>query len=216
MDQISYEKLSLELQQLSKTIPLQWGKIQNNFTDNKINMFSCESLSTLEEEIKNLSLENQNYFKRRWFIWKCSTIDEYLFYKENNVRKNPNGKDKSWDIEFNKNITFDIKGTVVPKKLREQFNSNSEKKLINFYYKNQSKGVRFYEQNRLYIVHHSYYKSSRSMFLRCHWELKKEAYKYFNQKLTQNRIQFINFNKVIAKCIFIIETNNNDFYFKIN
>lgn len=216
MNKIEYEKLSKELQELSKAIPLKWGNIQNDKTDAKLRLFKICSKIQLETEIRNFSQKNKNYYRRRWFLWQCARVDEYLFYSQNNIKKNPNSKDKNWDIEFNNNkrLRFDIKGTVVPKKLRDGFLFSNEQKIINFYYKNQSKGVRHNIQNRLFIVHHSYYNEERSLFLRCHWELKEKAYQYF-LNVVSSKIEFKNYKTVIAKCIFIIENKNKEYSFVI-
>lgn len=217
MTKIEYEKRSKELQELSKNIPLKWGNIQNNETDSKLNLFKIESKVQLESKIENFTEKDQNYFRRRWFLWQCSRVDEYLFYSQNNIKKNPNSKDQDWDIEFHQNTTlrFDIKGTIVPKKLRTNFTISDEEKIINSYYQNQSKGIRHHIQNRLFIVHHSFYKEERSLFLRCHWELKEKAYQHFNNLLSSN-IKCITYKSVIAKCIFILESEDNKFSFQIN
>lgn len=210
-----YQSLSKELQQLCKSAPLQWGQIQNNKTDNLIDMFSCKNVDDLEFKIKNLKSETQNYYRRRWFIWKCSMVDEYLFTQLASVKSNPIKKDKNWDIAFSDKYKFDLKGTVVPKMMRSNFDINLEEELISFYYKNQSKGVRFGEQNRLFTVHHSFKKQDRSIYLRCHWELKEKAYSTFNLLLKENKINWISYKNAISKCIFILESKDNEFYFKI-
>lgn len=215
MNYQEYFRLSKELQVLVKNIPLNWGDIQNNSTDQKIKMFNCQTLDALEEEIKKLNDEEKNYFRRRWFLWQCSKVDEYLFYKEENVEKNPDPKSQSWDIKFNNKIIFDVKGTVVPKSLRKTFDINKEEELIDFYYKNQSKGVRYNTQNRLFIVHHSFKKSERSIYLRCYWKLKIQAYRDFNNLISYSKLNFIKYNEVLAKCIFIMEDPFNNFYYKI-
>lgn len=217
MNKIEYEKLSKELQELSKTIPLKWGNIQNNETDAKLNLFHINSKNQLECEIEYFNEKDKNYFRRRWFLWQCARVDEYLFYSINNIRKNPNSRDQNWDIEFHNNdkLRFDVKGTVVPKILRADFSVSDEEKIINFYYENQSKGVRYQIQNRLFIVHHSFYKEERSLFLRCHWQLKEEAYKHFNQIISSD-VKFINYKTAIAKCIFIIENEDKEFSFLIH
>ena len=84
-----FQKLSLELQLLSKIIPLQWGNIQNNNTDSKIDMFSIDSFDMLENEIQNLSDSDKNYLRRRWFLWRCSKCDEFLFNTNPNVKPTP-------------------------------------------------------------------------------------------------------------------------------
>lgn len=212
-----YKTLGKELQELSKSIPLNWGSIQNNKTDSRINMFNFSAKYQLEKAIINLSESEKIYYRRRWFIWQCSRVDEYLFYKEINVKKNPESKDQNWDIEFNNDLKlrFDVKGTIVPKSMRENFKTSDEENIINFYYNNQSRGVRFNFQNRLFIVHHSDNKPERSMYLRCHWELKEEAFKNFSQNISQ-KMNFISFRTAISKCIFILENENNEFSFYIN
>lgn len=217
MTNSEYHILSKELQSLVKSIPLNWGRVQNNKTDYKIDMFNCTTLDALEKEIKNLQNVDKNYFIRRWFLWRCSQVDEYLFYKENNVNKNPNRKDQSWDIVFNGSSYFDVKGTVLPKSFREDFiiNENNERRLIEFYYNNQSKGVRYNIQNRLFIIHHSFKNTERSMYLRCHWALKEIAYNEFNNLISNSKVNLINHKSAFAKCIFIIESKENHFYYKI-
>ena len=217
MDESEYIRISKELQKLIKSIPLNWGFIQNNKTDSKINMFACNTIDQLEKVIRGLNEDEKNYFRRRWFIWQCSRVDEYLFCKSFNVNTNPNPKDQDWDIMFfnDNNLRFDIKGTVVPKSMRKNFKTFEESNIINFYYKNQSKGIRYKVQNRLFIVHHSNYRDERSMYLRCHWKLKEEAYNNFIDQLRLG-MDFIKYKTVISKCIFILENNNNEFSFKIN
>lgn len=216
MDEIEYLRISKELQDLSKKIPLNWGEVQNNRTDSKINMFTLSSKEQLESVIAPFDKKTKGYFRRRWFLWQCSRVDEYLFYRSHNVIKNSNRKDQNWDIEFNNDIKlrFDLKGTVVPKSMRNNFELSDEKKIINFFYNNQSKGVRYNIQNRLFIVHQSDYIEKRSMYLRCHWELKEKAYEYFINSIYN--INFISYKTVISKCIFILENENNEFSFKIN
>ena len=43
MTQNQYEQLATDLQSLARIVPLNWGSIQNNGTDNKINMFQINS-----------------------------------------------------------------------------------------------------------------------------------------------------------------------------
>ena len=43
MKKIEYERISKELQELSKDIPLKWGNIQNDETDAKLNLFGIRS-----------------------------------------------------------------------------------------------------------------------------------------------------------------------------
>jgi hypothetical protein len=70
-------------------------------------------------------------------------------------------------------------------------------------------------QNRLFIVHHSYKNNERNIYLRCHWKLKEIAYLKFINLISDSKINLIKYRSVFSKCIFIIETKNNDFHYKI-
>ena len=95
-----FEKLSKDLQNLAKIIPLHWGQIQNDETDGLVDMFTISSFEELEHRVQSLEDGVKNYFRRRWFIWKCAQCDEYLFSVNKNVSPNPNSRDQSYDIEF--------------------------------------------------------------------------------------------------------------------
>jgi hypothetical protein len=124
------------------------------------------------------------------------------------VITNPNFKDQSYDIEFNNNssLRFDLKGTVIPKSYRANINEvfKNPSNMLNFYYDEQSNGVRNNHQNRLFIVHHSYRNQEREMYLRCHWEYKKQVYQEYSSRITMSS-NFINYQNTISDVIFIIE-----------
>lgn len=200
-----FNTLSSDLRILAKNIPLNWGRVQNNKNDDKIDMFSIQSYDELEKTIMVLPDIEQNYLRRRWYLWRCSQCDEYLFCVNNNVEANPNPYDKEWDIRFNRSISFDIKGTIVPKSMRleiEPIIKNPEK-MIRFYYDEQSKGRRYDIQNRLFIIHHSFVDPIREFYLRCAWESKRKLYKYFSENIDQ--IKLIEYKGVKAAVIFILE-----------
>jgi hypothetical protein len=206
--------LSKDLQSIVKSIPLKWGQTQNDSADSQINMFAIKTYSELEAPISILSEEKKIYFKRRWFLWQCSKCDEFLFCLNQNVKPNPNKRDQAFDIEFNNDVElrFDLKGTLIPK----QFRNNVEEVIANpqamveFFYQHQSKGVRESYQNRLFIVHHSFRQQEREMYLRCHFDFKREVIKQYSQqiKITSN---FYRFNSSKADVIFIIENLDKSF-----
>jgi hypothetical protein len=212
MTQIEFIKLSNDLQKLARVIPLQWGNIQNDGTDNQINMFQIHSFEELERQIANLSDNSKNYFRRRWFLWKCAQCDEHIFCQNNNVIPNPNFKDQDYDIEFNNNtgLRFDIKGTLIPKEFRNDVNAvlKDPSKMINFFYERQSKGVRDHIQNRLFIIHHSYKNQDREMYLRCSWSYKQTIYKLYSERVNLDS-NFVNYQSVKADVIFIFENVDN-------
>lgn len=102
-------------------------------------------------------------------MWRCSQCDEYLLYINDNVEQNPNPYDKSYDIIINNNLAFDIKGTVIPYKMRNRANEiiADPTEMIHFFYTEQSTGRRYDIQNRLFIVHHSFVDTKRELYLRC-------------------------------------------------
>ena len=88
-----FEKLSLDLRKLAKTIPLNWGQVQNNRSDDKINMFSIDSYEDLEEQIEYLYVDPRREFYLRC-AWEskrmiCRTfsenIDKIKFFEYSNV-----------------------------------------------------------------------------------------------------------------------------------
>lgn len=208
MTQQEYLKLSNDLQELARIIPLNWGCIQNDDYDKEIEMFQIHSFSELEAQIIHLNEKAKNYFRRRWFLWKCAQCDEHIFCRNVNTKPNPNAKDQAYDIEFNgnRNLRFDIKGTVIPKTFRNNIEAvvNNPAEIIKFYYRKQSTGIRSNIQNRLFIVHHSYRKQEREMYLRCHWEFKMDLYKTYSEKVNL-KSNFIEFETAKADLIFIFE-----------
>ena len=205
MKQIEFDLLSNDLRALAVKIPLHWGTVQNNRIDDNINMFAINSYSELEKQIAQLNDYKKNYLRRRWFLWKCSECDEYLFYKNTNVIKNPNRYDKAWDIRINGIFDFDIKGTVVPTNMRSEIELLIEnpKKMIEFYYDKQSTGRRYDIQNRLFVVHHSFVALEREFYLRCAWQSKENIYKKFCERISQ--IKLTDTHGVKACVIFILE-----------
>lgn len=213
-----YLNLSNDLQALVRIIPLNWGNIQNDGTDRQINMFQIHSFAELEAQMTNLNDNTKNYFRRRWFLWKCAQCDEHIFCLNINVSHNPNARDQAYDIEFNGNINlrFDIKGTVIPKEFRSNIDAviNDPTAMVNFYYEKQSTGVRNNIQNRLFIIHHSYRNKEREIYLRCHWTYKLNLYKEYAEKISLNS-NFLNVQGVKADVIFIFENLDNTITHKI-
>lgn len=211
MTNTQFIRLSNDLRSFSSEVPLKWGRIQNDSDDSILDIYHIQTLEDLNYQISNLNLEHQKYFRRRWFLWKCSKCDEHIFNLNNNVSLNPNSCDKNYDIEFNNdiNLRFDIKSTVVPRKFREDISSliDNPQQLIDFYYKEQSKGVRYNLQKRLFIVHHSFVNQNREMNLRCAWLYKIKIYKIYSSLINKNT-EFKSFNGVKCDFIFLFENPN--------
>ena len=212
--------LSQDLRRVAKDIPLSWGRIQNNAFDNELrqvcNIFNIMTINELDSRICDFDTEHQNYYRRRWYMLNCARCDEYLFSCNPGVERNPERKDKAWDIAINQQYKFDIKGTVIPKDFRKNWAAAVENpsEMVEFYYEKQSHGVRFDMQNRLFIVHHSLVDARREILLRCAWETKAAVYREFVENVTD--IRFINYKNCTAAVIFLIETERGKMQYKIS
>lgn len=215
MDINEFQILSNDLQMLRTNIPLRWGVVQNNKYDDNIEMFKISTYVELERRLNQLDDLRKDYLRRRWYLWKCSQCDEFLFYINNNVIKNPNKYDKEWDIKINNKYIFDVKGTVIPKAMRceaDNLISNPER-MIDFFYDEQSKGRRFDIQNRLFLVHHSFVSEERELYLRSAWKSKRNIYKLFCEQI--DNVKLYNTHNVYASVIFILERELGKVDYKI-
>lgn len=205
MNYEQFEQLSSDLRILAKKIPLHWGFVQNNCNDRLIDMFTCETYQKLEDAIANLPDDIKSYFRRRWYLWQCAQCDEYLFCDNPGVTHNPNPRDQSYDIDIKGKIRFDIKGTVIPRELRADVPAiiADPMPMIKFFYDRQSRGVRYNNQNRLFIVHHSFVAQEREFFLRCAWETKKTAYSDFVSNI--DSLKIFQYSGCEAGVIFVTE-----------
>ncbi len=215
MNQEEFNVLAADLKKIAGIIPLNWGAVQQNCIDDSINMFSIATYSELERKVSPLSEFKKNYFRRRCYSWTCAECDEYLFYKNANVEKNPNHCDKAWDVRINQNHVFDIKGTVIPREMRNDVEAvmDNPGEMVEFFYEKQSKGVRYDIQNRLFIIHHSFVDADRELYLRCAWEEKERIYKEFCSRIDD--ISFISTHNVEAGVIFVLERVKNVVEYKI-
>jgi hypothetical protein len=215
-----FNALSKHLSEIAELIPLRWGKIQNDNTDGKINMFTYNNFQTLENAIRNFPNETQDYFKKRWFLWKCAQCDEFLFYRHLDIVSNPNHKDQDWDFEFfgNSELRFDLKGTLVPREIKERYPGivvpNNSMEIIKFNYEHQSKGVRNNHQNRLFLIHIPR-TWNRENTLRANFPAKSLAIDcYINLLRRKQNYIFFNFEGVKTDIIYLIENSNNSIRFE--
>lgn len=208
-----FRKLSAGLRQVAANIPLSWGKVQNDRYDNDLkdvcNIFEVTSLPELEGYITQFDNAHQLYYKRRWYSVRLADCDEYLFYRHHNVEHNPNRFDKRWDIRINGMQYFDIKSTRIPVDSNFNFPDalQETQRLIEWYYDNQSKGVRYSMNNRLFLVHHSICSPGREVVLRCAWGTKNAVFTRFIQNI--NHIHFHSYKGCTAGIIFLVETEHN-------
>ena len=220
MDSQQFASLSQDLRRIAKNIPLNWGHIQNNDYDDQLsrvcNIFDIMSLDEFEGYIAGFDDDHKSYYRRRWYMVRCADCDEYLFYCNPGVEHNPERRDKEWDIRINQHYKFDVKGTVIPRSFRENWEEvlNDPREIVKFYYDKQSQGVRYDMQNRLFIAHHSLVDLNREFFLRCAWGTKANVYKTFVDNSSD--IRFMTYKGCTAGVIFLIETERNHVHYKIS
>lgn len=206
-----------ELQEVSGHIPLNWGKVQNNKSDDILDLWSIHSIKQLNQEAIEAGIGGQDYkyFLRRWYLWKCAEIDEALFCALPNCEPNTTKNLKAFDIEFNnsKDLRFDVKSTRFPKKFWPPEPGEAKEELIKWLYNEQSKGRRKGLQNRLFILHHSHKGDRQTLRLRVDFTFKYKVFKEFSKQIED--INFVNYKGAKATSIHIIENKDGskEFYF---
>ena len=213
MQEEEYLFLSKHLQDIADKMPNSWGAVQNNLYDSTVNIFGCNTLESLLESTKHLSQDIRTYLLRRWFLWKCSKCDEYLFYRHTDVTQNPNFRDKDWDIEFfgRSELIFDIKSTVLPKEMRTKdlkLIPDNHLELIKFNYDRQSRGIRMNMQNRLFIVH-IFTEPDTENKLRTCFDSKEVIYTKYTDTIRRNPYhKFFEYSNTISDIIYIADSGS--------
>lgn len=232
MIQSEFDSLAPKLQELSlnKDFP-NWGKVQNDKMDKLLtgtkedkerfyyNTNTYESFLELLKE-KNITTEKDvNYCTKRWFGNVCSKCDEFLFYRNENVKAHNEQYNPYWDVEFRNGLQMDIKSTVIPKKMITdekdiKYLISHPEEIIPWMYTNQSKGVRMRFQNRLFICHHSIVSDDRINYVKCAWEYKEKLFKNIADNI--EKLPLYDFGTAKSALIFVIENKENQFSYKID
>ncbi len=208
-----FDILATGLREVAPQIPLNWGHRQNNKYDNELkrvcNIYAVMTLADLENYIAGFDDDHKQYYRRRWYMLRCADCDEFLFYVNEGVEHNPVRFDKEWDIRINGRYSFDVKGTVIPRSLRNNYTEviDDPSGMIKFFYDEQSTGVRYDMQNRLFVVHHSLVAPEREFYLRCAWGSKRAVYKKFVDNI--DNIRFHTYKGCTSGVIFILEEERN-------
>ena len=90
---------------------------------------------------------------------------------------------------------------------------DNPEEIIRFYYENQSQGIRYDMQDRLFIVHHSAADEGRELLLRCAWEKKELIYNRFIENA--ETVDYFRYKDYKVAVIFIVETSENILSYKI-
>lgn len=151
-------------------IPYTWkGTKQTNELDAKTRfIYETYSYKRLLERSEHLKNNEKNYAYNRWYnFWSAEAV-EYIFSNHSKIRKNEDTYHKTIDFWL-KDIPFDHKTSVFPKKLKKPFEYYLANKmeLITWFYQNQSQEQRKHLENRLFVVLYD----SETL---THWKMKAE------------------------------------------
>lgn len=216
-----YDGIVNMFQKNIKTIlDCKWHMVQNDDTDSKIDVFRYKSIDSLIEKCKSLNLDNRTveYIIYRFCCKEAALADEYLFCKCSNglIWHNPNTVDSTYDINVS-GCKYDLKGSVFPKVMTNNFKKHiaDSQRLINWFYDNQSRGIRNHCNNRIVLVYHSCIDTQRSNLIRYDFKLKEIALSkilpfckmFIPSKYTGNNKEYIGCQ---AFCIFFTEKEDGE------
>jgi len=170
--------------------------------------------AAIERHIQKTFIENtedaRNYYRHRWFIYKCSEADEYLFKILPSV-VNDGSNDPNRDFTIRNKVSLDLKGTVLLKQYKDdpEYVYKNPLALIDSYYKEQSQDFHYRRrlQNRLFVVHHSYVAPERESYVRTLFDVKSVIFKrYVDMMLQSDHKIFDYMNGRKADLIMLVET----------
>ena len=145
------------------------GLKQNDVCDKSTKfIYNTRSYTDLLTRIQNLDVNLKNYALNRWYnFWSAKGVEQ-LFSGHKKVSPNKDKFDKFVDFKL-EGIPFDHKSSVFPAGFKNSFEyaQKNERKLIDWFYKNQSQEGRKHFKNRLFVVFYDGVKQE-------HWKLKAE------------------------------------------
>lgn len=193
--------LSQHLNIISHIVPYKSGGMAAIELDRKLpKLFEYKTYDELSEAIERNILRGfipntdhaRNHFKHRWFVYKCSEVDEYLFTTIVSGR-----------------FGLELKGAVILKEYGTIARAlDIPLALIDWSYKQQSRDFHYRGRlkNRLFFVPYSYMTPAREPVLRVNFDAKEFVFKEYAKLLAnpEHKIfEYMNGRK--ADIIFLIE-----------
>lgn len=179
-----FATLNQHLNSICHTVPYKWGRMQTKEYDRKLpKLYEYETYDELNEAIARSvergfipdDAEQNKYYQHRWYVYRCSLGDEYIFKNLPDVIASDD-KDPWQDFTIAKQFNLDLKGTVILKQYKDdpQYVFDVPLALIDSLYKQQSQDFSYRRryQNRLFLVHHSFIDPSREPVLRAAFDAK--------------------------------------------
>ena len=154
-----YEHLRKHLPKIQDKIPFNWGRIQSKDLDRRLpKLLTYDTYAELNEAIQQSVLrgylpnnnEENNYYRHRWFIYKCSEVDEYIFNQL---------LDGMYVTPLIQVYNLMVKGFVILPEVKEKLELfyKNPLALADYLYKEQKKN--FFRsrrlENRLFIAYHT-------------------------------------------------------------
>ena len=209
--------LNQHLNNICHSVPYKWGRMQTKEMDRKLpKLYEYETYDELNAAISHYAErkyittddEQNNYYRHRWYVFRCSLGDEYLFKSLPDVigvENNP------WfDFTLFNRFNLDLKGTVILRQYKDdpEYVFRTPLALIDSLYKQQSQDFRYRRrlQNRLFLVHHSFIDPSREPVLRAAFDVKKIIFEDYAKLLSSpNHKLFDYYYDRNADIIFFVE-----------
>lgn len=213
-----FATLNQHLNTICHTVPYKWGRVQTKEFDRKLpKLFEYETYDELNAGIAlNVERgyiitddEQNNYYRHRWYVYRCSLGDEYLFKSLPTIIA-ADDKDPWKDFTIASKYNLDLKGTVILKQYKDdpEYVFKTPLALIDSLYKEQSRDFSYRKrlQNRLFLVHHSFVDQSREPVLRAAFDAKSEVFiEYVKLFSEPNHKLFPYYYERMADIIFFVE-----------
>ena len=182
-----FTSLSQHLQSVAHLIPYQWGRMPSRDIDRRLpKIFTYQTYGELQEAIqrnvgRGILSDNDHendYYRHRWFAYKCSEVDEYMFVS---LLTPDDGA-----TPLNK-FNLELKGVVMykPNKDKPKLFFENPLALIDTLYKEQRKSYYYSRrlENRLFIVYYSASSLSREPILRSDFSTKSKIFEEYKKMI---------------------------------
>lgn len=134
-----------------------WGRKQGDAWDSRTKfVYRVRRWEQLEERLRSLEEPLANYAVNRWFNFWSAVAIERAFCALPQVQARHDSRDRLVDFSI-QGINFDHKTSVFPRGYGQtlSYARRNEQHLIDWLYRNQSRGQRFHVGNRLFVVLHA-------------------------------------------------------------
>lgn len=189
LSQETYLFLSKHLNDICHIVPYKWGRMQTKELDRRLpKLLTYNTYDELNGAIqRNVDRgilpdndEENNYYRHRWFVYKCAEVDEYLYYKNVITLFSvlPNGE---YDfLPIIDRYKLDLKSYVMLNQHKDnhQYAFKNPLAVIDSFYKEQRREFYYRNRNRnsLFLVHYSDISPEAEPYLRVRFDIKSKIF----------------------------------------